>query len=109
MNAKTIESTAARWAEIQDQIKALKEEEDQIKTSLAALAPGTYEAGAHRIQVQAPRRTLNKKWLTAAYPLETHPEYYTPQIDTAKVKRKLASDDLEPYMEAATTPVIVLK
>lgn len=103
------EKLTARWVEIREQLEQLKLEEDQIKTQLAHLDVGTHEIGAWKVQVQAPRRTLNKTRVAAAFPAEQYPSMYSMQLDPKAVKQQVAPTVLEQYMETATSPVIVLK
>lgn len=111
MNLETtdLEQLAQRWAQIKDHINTLQEEEDEIKTKVSQLGVGTHPAGAWKIQVQAPRRTLNKKRFQEAFPVETFPSMYSRQLDTKAVKQQLAPATLEQYMDTASSPVVTLK
>lgn len=105
----TPEQLAARWAQIKTELEALKLEEDQIKFELAKLDTGTHQLGDYKIQVQAPRRTLNKQKLAAAFPADQYPTMYSLQLDTKAVKDQVAPTVLNQYMDTATSPVVVLK
>ena len=100
---------AARWAQIKTELEALKLEEDQIKDQLARLDVGKHQLGAYTVQVQAPRRTLNKQKLAAAFPADQYPTMYSLQLDTKQVKDQVAPTVLNQYMDTASTPVVVLK
>lgn len=104
-----LEQLATRWAQIKTDVETLKAEEEEIKQQLSSLAPGNHDAGEHRIQVQAPRRTLNKKKIAQAFPAEQYPAIYSMQLDTSAVKKQIAPAVLEGYMDEAATPTIILK
>ena len=104
-----IEKLATRWAQIKADIDQLKAEEDQIKTQLATLGIGNHEAGPYTIQIQAPRRTLNKTRFMKAFPINEYPTMYSMQLDTTAIKNQIAPAVLDTYKDAAAAPVIVLK
>lgn len=103
------EQLAARWAQIKTELEALKLEEDQIKFELAKLDTGTHQLGDYKIQVQAPRRALNKTRFTEAFPADQYPTMYSLQLDTKAVKDQVAPTVLNRYMDTASSPVVVLK
>ena len=103
------EQFAARWAQIKTELEALKLEEDQIKFELSKLDTGTHQLGDSKIQVQAPRRTLNKQKLTAAFPADQYPTMYSLQLDTKAVKDQVAPTILNQYMDTASAPTVILK
>lgn len=106
---KNPEEYAARWAEIKAQIEALKMEEEEIKFELSKLDVGTHQVGAFKVQVQAPRRTLNKTKLAGAFPADQYPTMYSMQLDTKAVKQQVAPTVLDQYMDTAPTPTVILK
>lgn len=105
----TPEQLAARWAQIKTELETLKLEEDQIKDQLARLDVGKHQLGAYTVQVQAPRRTLNKHKFTEAFPADRYPGMYSLQLDTKAVKDQVAPTVLNQYMDTAASPVVVLK
>ena len=104
-----IEQLAARWAQIKADLEQLKQEEDHIKGQLAAYGTGNHQAGPYLIQVQAPRKTLNKTRFMAAFPADQYPTLYSLQLDTTAVKNQVAPAVLDTYKDEAATPTIILK
>lgn len=105
----TPEQLAHRWAQIKTEIETLKLEEDQIKDQLARLDVGKHQLGAYTVQVQAPRRTLNRHKFASAFPADQYPTMYSLQLDTKQVKDQVAPTVLNQYMDTAPAPVVVLK
>ncbi|WP_279059482.1 hypothetical protein [Mobiluncus curtisii] len=105
----TPEQLATRWAQIKTELETLKLEEDQIKDQLARLDVGKHQLGAYTVQVQAPRRTLNRHKFAEAFPADQYPTMYSLQLDTKQVKDQVAPTVLNQYMDTAPAPVVVLK
>ncbi len=63
--------------------------------------------GPFTVQVKAGARRFDPKTFTAAYPFEARPDLYSAQLDTGKVKDRIAPRELIAfYNEGAPTVVV---
>lgn len=89
---------------LQEQEAALKEQEAalkaEIRSNLAGLGPGDYQAGDHLVSAGATRR-LDQALISKHYPVTTHPQFYKLTLDTAAVRRELAPAVVDEHMALA--------
>lgn len=100
----TLTALADQLATIQSQLRPLQEKEAalkaEIRSNLAQLGPGDYQAGDHLVSAGATRR-LDQALITEHYPVTTHPQFYKLTIDTAAVRRELPPAVIDEHMVLA--------
>ncbi|MGN6413759.1 hypothetical protein [Flexivirga sp.] len=100
----TLTALANQLATVQSQLRPLQEQEAalkaEIRSNLAQLGPGDYQAGDHLVSAGATRR-LDQALITQHYPATTHPQFYKLVIDPAAVRRELAPAVVDEHMVLA--------
>jgi len=103
---------ADRLAQVQEQLAPLRDLETALKaemrSTLATLGPGEYQAGNHVVVAGATRR-LDQTLIQEHYPATTHPQFYKLTIDTAAVRRELAPAVIDEHMTTAGDMKITVK
>lgn len=110
MNAKqrnNADAKATRLREIKAQIKELTVEKDALETYLLSVLPEgeATELSANIITIQV-RKMIDAEKIEAAFPVESHPDYYKLAVDTQAVKHHIAPSDLAPYQKTSSSVIV---
>jgi hypothetical protein len=103
-----VEQLAAELVKRQDAIAADVERIAEIKTILRDRLPvGTHPAGPWKVLVKKGASRFDAKTFTAAHPFEARPDLYSAQLDTGKVKDRIAPRDLIAFYVTGAPTVVV--
>lgn len=103
-----VEQLAAELVKRQDAIAADVERIAEIKAILRMRLPvGTHDVGPFKVQVKAGAKRFDPKRFVETYPFEVRPDLYSAQLDTTKVKDRIAPRDLVAYYNEGTPTVVV--
>ena len=106
--AVDLELLAGELVKRQDAIAADVERIAEIKTILRDRLPvGTHPVGPFTVQVKAGARRFDPKRFIESFPFEERPDLYSAQLDTGKVKDRVAPRELVEYYNAGAPTVVV--
>lgn len=108
MNPTAAAALADEYTANADKIAALTARQDDIKTLLAALGDGKHTAGDHTITITRARR-FDARAASAAYPSDTHPQYWGLTLDRKKLEQSLPPVEFDEFKKPADTPTVTVK
>ena len=98
---------AARRDHLDEQIKRLTDERDQINDLIRENnGMGNNEAGDWTIQLQV-NRQLDKARFMQRFPVAQYPHFYQPTVDSAAIKQFIAPAELGAFYNEGTPKIAV--